>query len=200
MIDGLSRDNGEHYVGRHFGGAVDALGCGDEVGGGGLIDAGDIFLRVAVDDGEPGGLHLQHDAMSLEKYVIVIAQGNVPVVGMVGFEGLRMLVAMQETTAADFYGDGQFISVERIGVAGGLVRRNIVGADLTALRVDVDQLDDEVGIGAGGGGVEGGGDGAGDDDIMIERRALKGEDVGAMLDEALIGDFPGGPLGFRVGG
>ena len=99
-------------MGGEFGGAVDALVGGDEVGGGGLIDAGDIFLRVAVDDREPGRLHLHHDAMAFEKYVIVIAQGNVPLRGMVGFEGLRMLVAMEEATAADFHGDGQFISIE----------------------------------------------------------------------------------------
>ena len=99
-------------MGGQLGGAVDALGGGDEVGGGGLIDAGDIFLWVAVDDGEPGGLHLHHDAMALEKYVVVIAQGNVPLLGAVGFEGLRMLVAMQEAAAANFHGDGQLISIE----------------------------------------------------------------------------------------
>ena len=81
-------------MGRQLWRAVDALGGGDEVGGGGLIDAWNKFLRVAIDDGEPGGLHLHHDAMSLEKYVIVIAQGNVPLLGMVGLEGLRMLIAM----------------------------------------------------------------------------------------------------------
>lgn len=108
----LSRDDGEGDVGGELWGAVDALGGGDEVGGGGLIDAGNIFLRVAVDDGEPGGLHLHHDAMAFEKYMVVIAQGNVPLLGAVGFEGLRMLVAVQEATAANFHGDGQFISIE----------------------------------------------------------------------------------------
>ena len=85
---------------------------GDVVSGGGLVDAGDIFLRVAVDDGEPSRLHLHHDAMAFEKYVIVIAEGNVPLLGMVGFEGLRMLVAMEKAAAADFHGDRQFVSVE----------------------------------------------------------------------------------------
>lgn len=99
-------------MGRQLWRAVDALGGWDEVGGGGLIDARGIFLRVPIDDREPGGLHLHHDAVSFEKYVVVIAQGNVPLLGMVGFEGLRMLVTMEEAAAADFHRDGQLISVE----------------------------------------------------------------------------------------
>ena len=61
---------------------------------------------------------------------------------------------------------------------------------LRVLRIDVDQLDDEVAVGAGGGGEELGGDLAGDDDVVIERRAHIGQHVGAMIDEALVGDFP----------
>lgn len=61
---------------RKRGGAIDALGCFDEIGLGGGIDARGEFLRVAVDDGEPCGLYLNHDAVALEKDVVAVAQGD----------------------------------------------------------------------------------------------------------------------------
>ena len=69
----LSGHDRQHEMRRHRTGAIDALGCGDEVGGCGPVDTGNKFLRIAVDHREPGGLNLHHDAMTLQKDMVVIA-------------------------------------------------------------------------------------------------------------------------------
>src|SRR5262249_48578392 len=48
---------------------VDPVGGGLEVGVPGLEDVRHVLLRVAVDDGEPGALHLGHDAVALQEAV-----------------------------------------------------------------------------------------------------------------------------------
>ena len=70
-----------------------------------------------------------------------------------------------------------------------------------AIGRDVDQLDDPVGIGAGGGGEEVGLDVAGDGDVVVEYGGLELGEVLAAFDEALIFNEPGAPLGAgAVGG
>ena len=66
---------------------INALrGC-DVIGRGGLVDAGHEFLRVAIDDRKPRGLNLHHDAMSFQEDMVVIAQRDVPFVGLSGISG-----------------------------------------------------------------------------------------------------------------
>ncbi len=61
--------------------------------------------------------------------------------------------------------------------------------------VDVDELDDPVGVGAGGGGEEVGGDVAGEGEVVVERREGEGGYIGTGGDEGLIFDEPGVPAG-----
>ena len=56
------------------------------------------------------------------------------------------------------------------------------------VRIDIDELDDEIGIGAGGGGVEDGLDRAGDGQVFLEHIAFVDQHIGALRGEALIGD------------
>ena len=44
------------------------------------------------------------------------------------------------------------------------------------------------------------GDRTGDDKVVIERRADIAQDVGAMVDEALVRDLPESPFGEWIGG
>jgi hypothetical protein len=64
-------------------GTVDTLRCLHEIRRLCLIDAGDVLLRVAVNHWEPGGLNLDHDAMSFQESVIVIRFFLVPKSGYV---------------------------------------------------------------------------------------------------------------------
>src|ERR1700741_822551 len=68
-----SRHDRKNQAGRKTPARINALSSGAEVAGLRPIDAGDKLLRIAVDHREPGGLHLNHEAMTLEEYVIVIA-------------------------------------------------------------------------------------------------------------------------------
>ena len=74
-------------MGREGGGAVDALGGFEVVGGAGLEDGGDELLGVAVDEGEPGGLDLDHEAVAFEDDVVAIAEGDGQFDGGVRGEG-----------------------------------------------------------------------------------------------------------------
>ena len=79
-----SRHEWEFEVRGQRGGAIDALGGFDEIGLGGGVDAGGELLRVAVDDGEPGGLHLDHDAVTLKENVVAITERDGEERGLVG--------------------------------------------------------------------------------------------------------------------
>ena len=70
--------------------------------------------------------------------------------------------------------------------AGDALAFLLLAGLFVVLGVDVDELDDEVGIGAGGGDLQARLDGADDGDVFSERRGLVDEDVAAMRGEALI--------------
>ena len=63
---------------RQIGRAIDSLRRRNEISRFRLIDAGHELLRIAVDHRKPGRLNLHHDAMALQKDMIVIAQRDVP--------------------------------------------------------------------------------------------------------------------------
>src|SRR5256714_1910949 len=63
--------HGQHQVRRKRRRAIDALGRLDEIRRRRLIDAGHEFLWIAIDQREPGRLHLDHQAVPLEDHVIV---------------------------------------------------------------------------------------------------------------------------------
>ena len=146
-------------------------------------------------------MDLHHDAMAFEENVVAIAQRDFPFCGFVGFQRSGMFETLQVSAAADFHGDGELIAVEGLRVLAG--RGAIIGGPGIFLGVfgeDVDEFYDEVAVGAGGGGEEICGDLAGNGDVAIEGSGLESQNVGAILDEALIGDFPAAPIAFRVGG
>src|ERR1017187_3939933 len=100
-------------------------------------------------------------------------------------DGFGALEARAETGAQDFVGDDQ-LEAGHVGVRGW-----VVGG---VLGVNVDQLDGPIGVGAGGGSVKFGDDVTGDMDGVSERVGLPGENVGAMIDEALVLHQPDGPV------
>ena len=146
-------------------------------------------------------MDLDHDAMAFEKDVVAIAERDGKERGRVWFERRGVFVAFVEAAAADFHGDGEFIAVEGLSVVAGLGPS--VGVPIIldgVVGIDVDQLDDEVTVSARGGSVELGGDGAGNGEVFVEGRAEEGEYVGAVVDEALVRDFPFAPVAARIGG
>jgi len=54
--------------------AVDALRGADVITGSSVINTRHEFLRVAVNQRKPGGLHLHHDAVAFEKDMIAVSQ------------------------------------------------------------------------------------------------------------------------------
>ena len=188
-------------MGRELRGAVDALSGFCEVGLGGLVDAGDEFLWVAIDEWKPGGLDLHHDAMALQEDVIAIAQRNLPFCGFVGFQRSGMFETLQVAAAENFHGDGELVAIEGLRVLARL--RAVIGGPGIFLGVfgeNVDEFYDEVAVGAGGRGEKIRGDLTGDGDVVIERRSFESENVRTILDEALIGHFPAAPIAFGIGG
>src|SRR6185437_2609391 len=69
MVRG-GRKNREHDARRKLLRTVDALSGLLKVGLLRFKNIGDKFLRIAVNDGEPGALHLNHEAMALLENVI----------------------------------------------------------------------------------------------------------------------------------
>jgi len=80
---GLVIGDGEFYVGRR----VEVLFGGLVVGGLGGHDVGDPGLGVAVVEGEPGALDLDHDAVSFEEDVVGGVEGESVFLGGVGGDG-----------------------------------------------------------------------------------------------------------------
>src|ERR1700676_2721955 len=86
---------------------------------------------------------------------------------------LRFLEGIAKTAAEDLVGNHQL-------EAGKLpIFRKL-------LRIHVDQLDDPIAIGAGGGSEELGSDLAGEGDVFLEFAGLPGEHVVAAIDKALV--------------
>src|SRR5208337_1384855 len=114
--------------------------------------------------------------MALEEDVIVIAERDGPLDGLVGREGLRVLVAGEIPPAANLHSDGELIAVERFRVLAGLgAFFGIPGIFLSVLGEDVDEFDDEIAVGSRSGSKKRCGERSGYNEIMIERRAHKGQ-------------------------
>ena len=105
----------------------------------------------------------------------------------VGRDRFRLLERTAVATAQDVARDHQLVAAHGAAL-------------LTAVRIDVDELHDPVGVGARRGGEERGGDIARDGEIGLERRGLPSEHVGAAVDEALVAREPALPLHIRRNG
>src|SRR6267378_111871 len=106
--------------------------------------------------------------MSLEKNVIVIAQGNLPFDGSIRRERPWLFIAFEVTTAPNLHRDRKFVAVQRVRVLPGLGTSLRIPCILLGIfGVDVDQLDDEVCVSAGGGREELGGHWASDRQVLL---------------------------------
>src|SRR6266571_4690792 len=76
--------------------AMDTLLGGLEVRVLGLEDVGYVLLRIAVDQGEPCALHLDHDLVPLAEAVVAPVQIELVLVYLVGRYRLRLLEALAE--------------------------------------------------------------------------------------------------------
>ena len=84
---------------------MDAL-CGRHIiGSARFVDTGYKLLRIAINDGKPCGLDLDHDAVALQKDVIVIAQRNIPFDRLVCAERRWVLEASEVAASANFHSD-----------------------------------------------------------------------------------------------
>src|SRR5450631_986116 len=113
----------------------------------GLVDARHKLLRIAVDHREPRRLHLHHDAVALQKDVIVVAQRDAPLSRLVRRKRRRLLVAREIATAAYFHRDRQFVAIQRLGILAGL--RSIVRTPrvfLSVLRKYIDEFHHEIAV------------------------------------------------------
>src|SRR5450432_171678 len=136
-------------------------GGGVEVLGFGCVDVHEL-LRVAVHEREPGGLDLYHEAVAFAEGMEDVGQLVGGVFRLEGRQRGRSGVAVAEVGAEDF---GAYQHLAACELAGSVVGE------------DVDDLDDEVGVGGGGGDVEVGGDRADEGEIGGEGRRLVGKNV-----------------------
>src|SRR5205807_3777412 len=65
------REHRQGQMRRQAGRAPDAVRLGPKVRRPGLEDIGDVRLGIAIDDREPGALHLGHDAVTLQEAVVL---------------------------------------------------------------------------------------------------------------------------------
>ena len=143
---------------------VDAVDPGPEVRLPGLEDVRHEGLRIAVVEREPGALHLDHDPVPLPEDVVPGEQVDRHLLHLPRGEGNGALEPLAEAAAQDLRRHHDLRAAE------GRVGLHLLGQD-------VDELGDEVGVGAGGRDEEVGGDRAGEDHVLGERRGLPGEDV-----------------------
>ena len=135
-------------------------------------------LGIHVDERKPGALDLHHDAMSLFKGVRDLVDVESDLGRLAGYQWLGFFIAVAELTPEDFRSHEALI-------ASGI--RVCLDAVLFA-REDVDELYDEIGVGAGRGKPDVRFQPAGDGQRIGERFGLVDEDVGALRGEALVGD------------
>ena len=75
---GIPADHRQHHMGRHSWRAINPLRGLDEILFRRLIDTRNVFLRVPVNQREPGGLDLHHNAMTSSEHVIAVPQRDLP--------------------------------------------------------------------------------------------------------------------------
>jgi hypothetical protein len=105
--------------------------------GGRDIDEG---LGIDIDQREPAALHLDHDAMPFLKGVRDLVHVEGDLCRLAGHQRFRPFIAVAELTPEDF---GPYQALIAGGYGGG--------DTWFRARQDVDQFDDEVGIGTGRG-------------------------------------------------
>src|SRR6185436_10392774 len=93
--------------------------------------------------------------VAFEKNVIVIAQGNLPLGRLVRHERIRMFVTREITATPDLHRNRQLVAVQRARVLTWLWSSlRLPRVRLRVFRINVNQLDDEVAIGARSSGDE----------------------------------------------
>ena len=112
---------------------VDALGGFSVVAGFGEKDVVDVGLGVAVVEGKPAGLDLDHDAVSGEEDVVGVGEHEFISERRVGGDGFGFGETGAIASAEDVHGDGELVASE-VGLAGDLIG------------VEVDEFDDPVGV------------------------------------------------------
>ena len=75
--------------------------------------------------------------------MVAISERDFPLHRLVSDKGRWVFEALEEAAPAHLHGDGKFVAVERIGKSIG-----VEGALLAGLREYIDELNDEIGIGA----------------------------------------------------
>ena len=114
-----------------------------------------------------------------------------------------MFVAIQVASATDFHGDGEFIAIELLGVRAWVRAfsiRFVVPVDLLdILGKDVDELSNKIAVGTRRRRIEDRLDLARDREIVVERLTDVGQNVGSVIDEALVAGLPTRPVATRVG-
>src|ERR1700739_108139 len=112
---------------------------------------------------------------------------------------MRFFVAGEVAPAAPLHCEWRFIGLERLRILAWL--RPLVRIPIVLLRVfriDVNQFHDEVTVRPRGRSEKLRRELTGDGEIVLQGRADEGEDIGSVIDEALIGDFPGAPVPARI--
>src|SRR5262245_39342258 len=95
------RSDADREFGAVGGAVVDVLGGFLEVGGEGLGDLHEL-LRIAVGEGEPRTLHLDHDAVTRAEGVGDVGHGEGDAIRFAGLEGDGLFEALAEFTAEGF--------------------------------------------------------------------------------------------------
>ena len=137
-------------------------------------------LRVAVVEGEPAGLDLHHDAVAGQEDVAGVGQGEAVQQRFIGHDRLGGIEVLAISAAEDVGGDHQLVAAHG-GLAGDFVG------------IDVNQLDDPIGVAAAGRGDEVGDGLAADLHGFGQHLRGEGHDVGAAGGFALVVDQPLGP-------
>src|SRR5690349_24710304 len=89
---------------------IDAHGSFDKIIGGGGHDVGEKLLRVAIIEREPRALHLDLDAMALEKSVIGGVQAEAVFLNLISRDGFGMVKTLSVTAPKDFSVDHKLIA------------------------------------------------------------------------------------------
>ena len=122
-----------------------------------------------------------YDFVALAECVIRGVEAEFVFFDGVGRDGVRVVEAGAVAAAKDFRVDDELIarqSVSAVGALLGVLR----GGEGGSGGIFVDELDDPVGVGAGGGGEEVGDDVAGDGDVVIQGGSGPSRDVVAASE------------------
>src|ERR1051325_5309282 len=111
-----------------------------------------------------------------------------------------MLVAREIAATPNLHRNRQFVAVQRARVLTWLWPcLSLPGILLRVFRINVNQLDDEVSVGARRSSEELRCDFASNSQIFFKRRTGKCQHMRAAIDETLVCDFPSLPITGRIG-